>query len=73
MFRRRGVSFLAGCLRRSDFYLPAAAFHIPGRLTGEVFHFPRWVASGGPVSLAREKPGKERGRGVPLHPRCAGR
>ena len=30
-------------------------------------------ASGGPVSLAREKPGKERGRGVPLHPRCAGR
>ena len=28
----------------------------------------RFIASGGPVSLAREKPGKERGRGAPLHP-----
>ena len=31
------------------------------------------AASGGLVSPAREKPGKERGRGVPLHPRCGGR
>ena len=30
-------------------------------------------ASGGPVSLAREKPGKERGGALPLHPRCPGR
>ena len=28
----------------------------------------RFIASGGPVSLAREKPGKERGRAPPLHP-----
>ena len=29
-------------------------------------------ASGGPVSLAREKPGKERGGAPPLHPGAAG-
>ena len=29
-------------------------------------------ASGGPVSLTREKPGKERGRAPPLHPGAAG-
>ena len=38
---------------------------LPNRLS-----FP--AASGGPVSLAREKPGKERGRGVPLHPGAQG-
>ena len=30
-------------------------------------------ASGGPISLTREKPGKERGGAPPLHPRCGGR
>jgi hypothetical protein len=30
------------------------------------------VASGGPVSLAREKPGKERGGAPPLHPGAQG-
>ena len=33
---------------------------------------PMEIASGGPVSLAREKPGKERGGAPPLHPGAQG-
>ena len=42
-------------------------------LAGEAFLSPLMeIASGGPVSLAREKPGKERGGAPPLHPGAAG-
>ena len=39
---------------------------------GRISFCPHWFASGGPISLTREKSGKERGGAPPLHPGAAG-
>ena len=85
----RGLPSRCGSVRRgSDMppachSLPRPCFAAPGgrcqppsparRMTDEGLRRSRGYASGGPVSLTREKPGKERGGAPPLHPRCAGR